>query len=191
MADGCIHQSGRKQSPVVSLILSAKDVAHVHAFALFAGSGHAVRSSTTVGRGCVYGRASLRFASSRIVTSLARFGVVPRKSLTAKVIGLEQDRHFWRGVVDGDGFVGFHTGHGRLYPRLALVGAEPLLLQFAAFVRSVSSGCRASVVRKGRIWTIDLIGKHAAATVSDLYRECSVALPRKLGRAVQIMQGAQ
>jgi hypothetical protein len=33
------------------------------------------------------------------------FGVIPKKRLVAKVIGLEGNRHFWRGVLDRDGWL--------------------------------------------------------------------------------------
>ena len=45
---------------------------------------------------------TIRFTSKRLAGKLIAFGVTHRKSLTAKVIGLEDDKHFWRGVLDGD-----------------------------------------------------------------------------------------
>ena len=48
---------------------------------------------------------SLRFSSKKIADILAMFGVIPKKSLVAKVIGLEGNRHFWCGVLDRDGWL--------------------------------------------------------------------------------------
>lgn len=50
----------------------------------------------------------LTLSSRKLVVDLARFGVVPRKSytITYPVIDPNLDRHFIRGIVDGDGHIG-------------------------------------------------------------------------------------
>jgi hypothetical protein len=52
----------------------------------------------------------LIFSSRELVRDLAKYGVVPRKShsLTYPTLDPEFDRHFIRGIMDGDGYIGKH-----------------------------------------------------------------------------------
>ena len=51
----------------------------------------------------------ISFYSNRIVDKLAEYGIVIRKSKIAKVPEqLKNNRHFWRGMIDGDGWVTRH-----------------------------------------------------------------------------------
>lgn len=181
MADGCIWiDPRRKVSPRVQLVLAAQDADHVRAFQAFMRSTHAVRVRSN--------RVVYAFASNRVVAALARLGVLPRKTFSAEARdGMERDRHFWRGVIDGDGHVGWHTGHGHRYPRIRLVGALPLLTQFVAFVRSLEP-TDAEPRPQGKIWSVDLVGRPAYRVAAALYSDCRVALYRKHVRAVKVIE---
>ena len=75
----------------------------------------------------------LRFTSKHIAEILVAHGIVPRKSLIAKVIGLENNPHFWRGVFDGDGY--FKNKDGKDGDRMVLTGSNDLCAQFEEFIR--------------------------------------------------------
>lgn len=182
MADGNI--TTRQYSTYITLALSPSDADHVVAFRTFLGSTHSL--GTTSGRGYKNSKGTVRFtvASVRLAESLARFGVIPRKSKNAKVCLLDDDRHFWRGVVDGDGFL-FITGEGK--PVVGLVGARPLLQQFLTFVRSFHPDAGATIRQLHSIWSVRFSGKSAVRIARHLYNRCSVALPRKLAKAREIL----
>ncbi len=131
--------------------------------------------------------------SAQIARDLARYGVTPRKTFTAKVALLETNRHFWRGAVDGDGWVGISrrsSGNrkNRDDPRICLCGSHDMLEQWSAFVCGITA-CKGSVVRAGAsIWQCGAQGRHAVRVINALYSDCHVALPRKLNSAKKIIE---
>jgi hypothetical protein len=176
-ADGNVRYN-RDGCCVISLGLAEKDAAHVELFREFLGTSKPIRRFVAKG----FGMAKLEVYSAALGRRLAEFGVTPRKSLTAKVVGLEDNRHFWRGVVDGDGTVGIVRQHGEA-PILSLVGSKDMMLQFADYVRSVWPACGVNPCQRGAIYTVGLRSAAAAAMLNHLYGDCTVALPRKLQRS--------
>lgn len=194
MADGaCVAQ--RWGHPIV-LALQASDRAHVEAFRSFLGSSHAITecrpNKFRIGDRVVNSGPSVRLSvsSKRLFDALGRLGIVPRKSATAQVIGLENDRDFWRGAVEGDGVVSLHRDRDGVMPYVNLVGSPQLVGQFAAFARTIAPRAALtvhSVKRKRSHARASATGVSAAKIVAALYRDCEVALPRKLAAAQQIM----
>lgn len=190
MADGCVTYDTVNHTYQVILELEEKDAAHVERFRRFLGSSHKLRSvqSKPPSGNRLSHRVRLAVNSKRMVERLMSFGVTPRKSHTARVIGLEHDRHFWRGVVDGDGSLGVN---GRGYPFFHLIGSESLAHQFKEFVRENVPDCRAKVgVSSGssNCFTFQTAGSYAPQIIRLLYEDCAVALPRKLERAKAIIR---
>jgi len=97
LADGNIHHPP-KRSKQLNLGLAVKDWEHLEKFKKFVGSDKPLYYN----KNGVF----LSIYSNRIVEKLAEYGIVPRKSKTAKVPeSLKNNRHFWRGMVDGDGWI--------------------------------------------------------------------------------------
>jgi hypothetical protein len=183
MADGSVGDTR------VELGLSLKDKDHLLAFRSFMRSGHTVLERRVHSpNGNEHRRVQLSFNSDRVVVALCRFGVVPRKSLVAKVSDeLVGNRDFWRGVVDGDGSVGFSLDRGRRRGRLTLAGSGPLLRQFSDFVAE-TVGKQVKLIRQGRIFCVYLSGRRAAFVARLLYSGCSTALGRKREAASTMME---
>lgn len=193
MADGCVSTNGGRGGRHVILALSEVDRGHVEAFRAFLGSDHVIQEIP--GRACPTGVSKpccrLDVVSDRLASDLARYGIVPRKSKTAEAIGLEDNRHFWRGVVDGDGNLRWSVRRNPQHtprPALQLAGSLPLLTQFAAFAARVigatgkphvSHGCHGFALMSGK----------AAAMISHLYTDCTVALSRKWAIAHALLCG--
>lgn len=191
MGDGNV--TIRKTTAVTSLSLGATDQNHLFKFRQFLGSNHPI-SVRPLRRTDGYKdgeSARIDIASAPLARSLAAFGVVPRKSLTTAVIGLEHDRHFWRGVVDADGSVFISEekhpkrGRPRRRPIIVVAGAEILMKQFSLFCATVTDRI-ATVRRHSSIWTVRYSGRHAIDVVKALYGNCSVALDRKMAVATAI-----
>ncbi len=137
--------------------------------------------------GRTHAAARISLISKRLTNALAQYGVVPNKSLTAKVIGLENNADFWRGVVDGDGSIAITNSRGKFEPTLELVGSHGIVSQFAAFVKSVSPESTSSVRPQGTIWVTNTHGKCAVPVIDAMYMHCTTALKRKRRIALQIL----
>jgi hypothetical protein len=179
MADGSIseiktHANGGI-TPYVVLKLQIKDIDHLKKFKVFVGSDHPI-SIYTDKREKVSCRVG--FSARKMAYKLAEYGVTPRKSLIAEIKGgLEHNRDFWRGVVDGDRYL---SKGGR--PVLNLLGSERLIAQFKSFIENaLGKPIPAKSVKKGSIYSIT--GHTALQVVKTLYYQCFIALKRKLERA--------
>jgi hypothetical protein len=179
ITDGGITTNANRGTPRITLSLKGTDAEHVERFRDFLKTTHplyydGVRAVT------------LQVSSLRLTQALAYYGVVPRKSHCARVRDLENDPHFWRGVIDGDGCLGFNKQGGKLYPRLGLCGAQPLLNQFVSFTAAFL-GRRVNVHPRSTIFQMYFHSHEAVQVVSRLYDNCPIALSRKLAVAREIM----
>ncbi len=180
MAVGTITQRG-PASVDIALALRAHDFSHLERFKAFLGSSHAITSTS-------HHEQTYRFAvrSKRLADTLATYGVIPGKTHTAKVIGLENNRDFWRGVIDGRGVLSYlNVGADlALAPRLELVGPEMLLEQFLIFVgqhlQASPESLRLSLRPYRNTYRIAAVDPPTFSIVKVLYENCSVALARKL-----------
>lgn len=186
MADGAIlnRQTG---SPEIALDLSARDKEHIERFRSFLQSSHPIAISSKKIKSGEYLIARFSVRSSRLVNALAMFGVVPRKSLRTRVIGLENNRHFWRGVVDGDGDLTQHRNHRKRSPGFRLVGSQVLLQQFADFLQPYMPDKDIMVRPHKNIYEVRLFGLSAIQAMNLLYQSCSIALERKKAIANKIV----
>lgn len=184
MADGSILAND-----YITLRLSERDECQMDAFKAFVNSTHRTyrEAAGKPGRYGGFGTVKVTFSSKRIVADLARFGIVRDKTHTARAAGgLEHDRHFWRGVIDGDGTL----GRGRVYPflpYLSLVGSRPLLEQFTVWMATACPGSALGVYPNGNIFRTGTHGRFALAAIQALYADASIALPRKRETAMSVL----
>lgn len=201
MADGCVSQPSERRTQTISVNLSARDIEHLFAFRSFLKSEHKVHEyirneSRICGNKHTTGKinvASFVFASERIANRLAEFGVVPRKTKIAQCKGgLEWNRHFWRGVVDGDGCLSIHNVQLKHFitqrPTIQVCGSIGIVNQFADFVnKSLPSRKRKVKVHPfSTIWKCAINGQDAIRITKILYGDCAIALSRKLEMARRI-----
>jgi hypothetical protein len=113
--------------------------------------------------------------------ALAKFGVVPKKSLIAKVLGLVNDRNFWRGVTDGDGWFGNRNCQDG--DKIILTGSRFLIYQFKKFIEKSITGAIVRIKSEGNYWRLYVYSNTARMLAKLLYDNCHVALDRKLAKA--------
>lgn len=179
MADGCVWRPPSGMSQIVRLALSTRDVGHLVKFRDFLKSDHTIHYS----KDKTY--ATVQLSSDKIVNKLISYGVVPRKTRIAKVIGLELNRHFWRGVVDGDGHIGISP---TCKPHISVTGSKPLMTQLSRFITSQMPNCKLQLCDTRKSFAISTTGLNATYIIEILYHDCTTYLDRKYHTALDIME---
>lgn len=184
MADGHIDMHEKwSGNPRINLVLAAKDGEHVEAFRSFLKSEHAITKYGYInenGARVDFWRISV--VSPHMVKTLGQYGVVPCKTFKTQVFHLENDRHFWRGMIDGDGSLSISRGQ----PRVRFAGSKTLVNQFADYAHTLCDH-NSTVIPHKNIYTVAIWSRYAVTVVRELYRDCTIALPRKLKIAQEIM----
>jgi DNA invertase Pin-like site-specific DNA recombinase len=184
-ADGSIiHQ--QKAAPVVQLRLSVVDRGQLEKFREFLGSTHAIGTSPPGNFGGYQSRASVRFAvnSRRLAARLLELGRYEGPIATE----LAASRHFWRGVVDGDGSI-FTLKQG--YIGFSVVGSQRLLRPFLGFLRGRGLSGRMTVRPEKTIYQLSTAGHLAELIIDELYRNAATGLDRKVALAGPIIESVR
>ena len=179
-ADGALVVRS-SSAPELAVVLAARDRLHLVKLRKFLGSTHAITdyvSESSLGGSARLCRFSLR--SLQIVSRLQELGV--KKGPLAS--NLVQSGDFWRGVVDGDGWVGTSQG----VPRLELVGEYWLLNDFVRFLRLSKAPTKATVRSHKSIYRIGFCRGSAVAVTRLLYLDMPVGLDRKGEVAARILR---
>lgn len=164
MADGCVYQVPEKSINRIIINLQVLDISHLEKFRKF------LKSERTVHIAKDKKMASMSIGSRRLCEAVIKYGVIPRKCKVTKVIGLEMNRHFWRGVVDGDGCI------VKSLRRVDLYGSEPLLRQYSDFIRYHFPEIKATVKKARHCHKVSA----GVKVIGLLYNNCTIALDRKL-----------
>lgn len=184
MADGTIH----KEKNSVSVALASQDLRHIKKFKKFLGAEHKITKippQRLLGKYTSKGAYSFGFASKQIVMDLAKYGVVPRKSLTARIIGgMEYDRDFLRGLIDGDGSIAVHKTKWKSYAKISLCGSKDITRQFSDFMKRICPNCKAEIKKTRSIFAVSTAGNMAVKIIENLYKDSTVYLDRKYIKAM-------
>jgi hypothetical protein len=188
IADGNVY-TGKTGNPRISLTLKKKDYDHLVKFRKFMNSTYNILTKKVKLNDKTIIQYTLRFSSKIVARVLATYGIVPKKSLIAKVIGLENNRDFWRGVLDGDGYFCVRNGHEG--DKIILLGSHDLLHQFKDFVqRNIpESITKKSITIKQEVsyYRLFIYSKTARLLAKLLYDDCTIALNRKLPKALKMI----
>lgn len=174
MADGGITNGNR-----IVISLHNRDLEHIIKFREFLKSNHPIKPQRDI-----YSRLEIR--SKRLVDRLSTFGVVPNKSLIAKIEYLEYNKHFWRGVLDGDGCIYF--AENKFCSSVGLCGSEFLISQFKNFMSTIISGSQASILPNKNIYTYKVTGNYAKQAIEYIYYAESPVLNRKSILARKVLE---
>jgi hypothetical protein len=171
-ADGSIN----KEKSSLVLDLASKDYNHLVKFRDGLESNNKIYT---------YRTSSIIKINSRILCGdLEKFGIVNNKSLTLvlllKDVPMELHKHFWRGVIDGDGSL--FVSENKIY--ISLVGTQSVCNDFSNFICNSGISSLAGVLKRGNIYTIRYVGnKLAAKVIKLLYQDSSMHLDRKFNIA--------
>lgn len=175
-ADGSVN-SRPGATLKISVGLAIVDRAHLEKFREFLGSSNTVGVNRD-GEACQFSITSNKLAGRLL--ELGRYeGVIDA--------GLTSSRHFWRGVVDGDGSIGAYPygRSNRLRPQLRVVGRMALLKEFVTFL-SRNRMPQLYVHPHKTIYSVGTTGGSAAEIACLLYADAKVALDRKAAAAAAL-----
>lgn len=132
-----------------------------------------------------YHRATFSVGDPALLKDLSTYGITPRKSTEEKVLGVDylNDRHFWRGVVDGDGHVNL-SYKGRGAAALVLVGSEDVVNKFYEFILHNIEGASKRTIgshtyKNKTLYKIQITGDDARNLTKLLYKDSGIHLIRK------------
>jgi hypothetical protein len=184
MTDGCVYDEANPQSsPRIELQWECEDAEHIRAFDVFMGGGDRINVHTRP-KG-VYHRWDAR--STHLAETLLRYGISPRKTKTAcPAECLRMNSDFWRGCIDGDGEV----DEGNNCPDITLTGSFALVREFCTFMASVCPEYPLQPRPTGHTdCTVDvkLHGQGGMAVLKTLYKDATVAMPRKMKKAQEML----
>jgi DNA-binding transcriptional regulator WhiA len=174
ITDGCVHYPKRGGLPKVMLELKESDKDHVQRFSDFIKSSYPLYYNKTAKAWKV------QVASQKLADVLAKWGIHPNKKTSQYSVheGLKDNRHFWRGVIDGDGWI---SKGGRNFELSS--GSEVLLNQFIDYYKSVYSRAKLSIGYTGH--GCPRVGTSNQEFLEYLYKDSRVALSRKKTRVFE------
>jgi len=207
-ADGSIHlkKSAKTISKSFSCGLMKDDRAHINKCLKFLETDHRPKTRKSIAKfdPSKYGRtADVYFIESesigfeinnyKIVDDLIGYGFTPRKSWDGCITDqrLLNSRHFWRGMIDGDGSIGYRKRDG--YPLLSLVGTKIMIDRFRYFIYNeiLNNSIRwtKTVKKTGTIACgVNLESDDAYRVIDYLYSKSKISLDRKKEKAVDILK---
>lgn len=160
-ADGCIYNH------TLSISLAKIDRGHLDKLRSFLGTDRPINEYETY--------VSLQIDSKKIVECLNNFSIYSKKSHTFNPANCHiNSRDFWRGVIDGDGYIA--KGKGKY--RLELCGSYSCMEAFLSWCKK-HTNTQASVTVMKSIWRVQLSGKVAGEIQDILYANAPVYLDRK------------
>lgn len=169
-ADGCITTENR-----IVVNLGIADCSHLYKLRAALQSSHKVSTSN---RSC-----TLAICSAEMAADLASHGIFPNKTFSTKAAQIpnELSRHYWRGVIDGDGTFAKDGG------QLALYGDYDVVMAFQSFVFSHCSQVRANILKADNIYSFRIKRQATHCLLQILYEDAIIFLDRKFERAQQIL----
>ena len=118
--------------------------------------------------------------SETLYNRLVDLGCSWRKSTKEKLpkFEWENNRHFWRGVIDGDGCLMYMSG----VPKIRLIGSLEVTEGFNLFCWKHCFTQKRTLIKHPKtegLFTIDFNGEEALQIAKVLYHDCNLKLDRK------------
>ncbi len=155
MADGCIYKN------ILQFNLHWKDRLHLEKFKEDIQANYPIYHIRNACR--------LMISSKKLCDSLAKFNIVPRKSLIAKTPTNIPDnlmRHFWRGVFDGDGCI---TLNRKITLVILLDGSKNIIKNFIKFI-----GENLKIKGRGNFFRCEISSYKALHILNLLYKNTNI-----------------
>jgi len=171
LSDGCYTNNA------MVVAINSKDIEVLENLKAYVGTENkiSVGTHTDSRNGSVYNRASFYFKHDLMTERLVALGMSQRKS--AKEVCPEvfkYNRHFWRGMIEGDGSISKSSNE------IGLVGSQEVVEAFGEYCKSLFPDCKPNYYVKGTLHVFSLCSKvYSKQILDELYRDCKYKLSRK------------
>jgi hypothetical protein len=194
-ADGGIEAA----RPIVALGIAECDKPHLEKYNKFLGGNLNIGTYTNSNKhlkGCNKEDSTIcriSYSNKRIHDRLLELGFNSNKSsYILPNSQLINSRDFWRGVIDGDGWIGKYEREdcNKLIETIGLSGTELTLIEFINFINNsgIKCGTTPHKDKRGNVWKVELHSTIAKQVMNLLYKDASVYLDRKYQTYLAITQ---
>ncbi len=168
-ADGCITTGNR-----ITVHLGIIDCSHLYKLK---DALQATQKVSTNNHSC-----SFAICSPEMAKDLAMHGILPKKTFSTRPgqVAPEITRHYWRGIIDGDGHI---RPDGKC---MTLVGDYDIIASFQKFALTHCPDIKAKICRKENIYSF-AIYKRTPDMLALLYNDAMVYLDRKFEQVQRIL----
>jgi AP2 domain len=191
LADGCIVSNTNR----IQLSFKLSDSSILERFKKW------LRATNEVRYYDKYNKVVFSFSDKIVADKLRSAGLESAKSLNEKPPAFYDPdnlnmRHFWRGFLDGDGFV--HSDKKRKSDQigtsrqLGLIGTEEMLNSFQDFCEKFAGVPKQNLLKHRRVdsncYQFSYSGKRASVAANLFYTEASVVMDRKMQQASKLIE---
>lgn len=184
---GFMFADGTIVHHAISLRLASIDKQHLAKFRYALKSKHPIAPYTAHVKGKDYPYHRLLVHSPHMATALAAYGCTPNKSkrtvVDLSLVPKKLHKHFWRGLVDGDGSIGHDKNHRWTF---GACGSKTMMGAFQKFIQTRVQS-RATVRPNKSIFRITWSSFKAQRAAHFLYQNCTIALNRKNKLITQLL----
>jgi len=187
-ADGNISKNGY----ILSIGLKSTDVKHLEKFKKDIKAEHKISIRDIYDKKTKKWKkqASIYICSKKICGDLIKLGVVPAKSLILKPclsISKYFQKHYWRGFVDGDGWISFHKKSKQW--NIGVIGTYDICKIFHLFLSEKIDIKEKKPKQEGKVYNIEYRGNVLLKKIClFLYKNSSIYLNRKYKLAKTIFE---
>lgn len=170
ITDGCIHDN-----QMLSLHLGIKDIKHLKLFSQCLESEYKI--STYKNTSC-----KLIINSNQMITSLRKLGLHERKTftITVPILSYHLLKHFWRGAIDGDGWLTYR-------PSIGLCGNVNIVNSFREYCTSINNNIEKRKIQINKnLFQLEVCDTNSYPIIHNLYYNCTIALERKHNKYKEI-----
>ena len=175
MADGYVqsHNNGK----YLCIGLKIEDKGHLEKFKKDIEATYEIKEYLSKGYNENHKIARILISSEKLYYDLRKYGIVENKTFYEKypIIPLHLQRHFIRGILDGDGCIYYAKRDKCL--GVHICGNKDLLLGITKYFESL--GCSKNIQKSRSISDIHYSNKKALFVLNELYKNSTVYMDRK------------
>ena len=190
-ADGCVSETVRNdkiRGMVLEIGLAKKDECHLVKFLKAMSSNNPIHDKEVKLNGKLFPCSRVTICSTKICRDLIKLGCTPRKSATLtfptnEILPTDLVRHFVRGYIDGDGWIGMTTN--KRFARVGVCGTHDFLYDMQNVMEWKNTPI--SRDKRGIHYSTECSITQTLDILDNLYKGSSIYLDRKYNKYENIL----